>query len=205
VPRPQIDHIRRPQILAAAAEVIAQRGVAATRIADVAARCGVSPPTVLYWFESKEQLLAEALIADDERFYAQLSAVLAVARTPRERLSLLLVTVAEDSPDFALWIELWSWALRDEDLRRARERFDARWREEIERIVRAGQEAGEFGDVDPARAALAIAALIDGLTVQVALGDPELDQGRLLETAAEFAGRLLEARLEPAAGGARSA
>jgi DNA-binding transcriptional regulator YbjK len=36
-PRPQIDHIRRPQLLAAAAEVIVDRGVAATRIADVAA------------------------------------------------------------------------------------------------------------------------------------------------------------------------
>ena len=33
-PRPSIDHIRRPQILAAAAEVIAERGVAGTRIAD---------------------------------------------------------------------------------------------------------------------------------------------------------------------------
>ena len=43
-PRPSIDHIRRPQILAAAAEVIAERGVAATRIADVAERSGVSPP-----------------------------------------------------------------------------------------------------------------------------------------------------------------
>ena len=48
-PRPNIDHIRRPQILAAAAEVIAERGVAGTRIADVAARSGVSPPAVLYW------------------------------------------------------------------------------------------------------------------------------------------------------------
>ncbi len=35
-PRPQVDHIRRPQILSAAAEVIAERGVASTRIADVA-------------------------------------------------------------------------------------------------------------------------------------------------------------------------
>ncbi len=46
-------------------------------------------------------------------------------------------------------MELWTWALRDEELRRARERFDSRWRGEIEAIVRDGQEAGEFGDDRP--------------------------------------------------------
>ncbi|MGE5408546.1 MAG: TetR/AcrR family transcriptional regulator [Syntrophothermus sp.] len=183
-------------MLAAAAEVIAERGVAATRISDVAERCGVSPPAVLYWFDSKERLLAEALIADDARFYEELSARLATAGTPRDRLSILLATAAEDSPDFALWMELWTWSLRDESLRRARERFDSRWREEIAAIVVAGQRAGEFGDIDAARAALAIGALIDGLTVQVALGDPEVDRDGLLETAAEFAGRLLETELD---------
>jgi AcrR family transcriptional regulator len=47
-PRPQIDHVRRPQILAAAAEVIAERGLAKTRIADVAERAETSSPAVIY-------------------------------------------------------------------------------------------------------------------------------------------------------------
>jgi len=47
-PRPQIDHIRKPQLLGAAAEVISERGVEGTRIADVAERAGTSPPAVLY-------------------------------------------------------------------------------------------------------------------------------------------------------------
>jgi len=42
-PRPQIDHIRRPQLLRAAADVIVERGLASTRIADVAERAGTSP------------------------------------------------------------------------------------------------------------------------------------------------------------------
>ena len=64
-PRPQIDHIRRPQILGAAAEVIAERGLGSTRIVDVADRAGTSPPAILYWFDSKEELLSEAL-TDEE-------------------------------------------------------------------------------------------------------------------------------------------
>ncbi|HEY2053887.1 MAG TPA: TetR/AcrR family transcriptional regulator [Solirubrobacterales bacterium] len=203
-PRPSIDHIRRPQILAAAAEVIAERGVAATRIADVAERSGVSPPAVLYWFDSKEKLLAEALTADDDRFYEELGERLDEAATPAERMVALIETAAGDG-DFALWMELWTWALRDAELRAARERFDSRWRAAIEAVVTEGVAAGEFGAaVDPAQAALAIAALIDGLTVQAALGDPEVSVPRLTETVLASAEKLLEAELPTRAGGRAS-
>ena len=63
--------------------MIAERGVAGTRLADVAERIGVSPPAVLYWFDSKEQLLAEALVADEDRFYNALGVRLDRARRPR--------------------------------------------------------------------------------------------------------------------------
>jgi AcrR family transcriptional regulator len=189
--------------------VIAERGVAATRIADVAERSGVSPPAVLYWFDSKEQLLAEALTADDDRFYEQLSGRLDEAATPRERMVALIETAAEGADDFSLWMELWTWALRDADLRAARERFDSRWRAAIETVVADGVAAGEFGagvgaDIDPAQAALAIAALIDGLTVQTALGDPEVSVGRLTETVLASTERLLGAELPAKAGGRAS-
>ena len=203
-PRPTIDHIRRPQILAAAAEVIAERGVAATRIADVAERCQVSPPAVLYWFDSKEQLLAEALTADDDRFYEELAARLDGAETPGERMVALIEAATESADDFSLWMELWTWALRDAELRAARERFDSRWRAAIEAVVVAGIAAGEFGAADPAQAALAIAALIDGLSAQAALGDPEVSVPRLTETVLACADRLLEAKLPAREGGRAS-
>jgi AcrR family transcriptional regulator len=203
-PRPSIDHIRRPQILAAAAEVIAERGVAGTRIADVAERCGVSPPALLYWFDSKEQLLAEALTADDDRFYEELEERLERAVTPGERMVALIETATEGADDFALWMELWTWALRDADLRAARERFDARWRAAIEAIVADGVAAGEFDVADPPRAALAIAALIDGLSAQAALGDPEVSNPGLTETVLASADRLLGAHLPARAGGRAS-
>lgn len=203
-PRPSIDHIRRPQILAAAAEVIAERGVAATRISDVAERCGVSAPAVLYWFDSKEKLLAEALTADDDRFYEELGERLAGEAVPRDQMVALIEAAAGDA-DFALWMELWTWALRDPELRAAREGFDRRWRATIEAVVADGVAAGEFGaDVDPAQAALAIAALIDGLIVQATLGDPEVSIPRLTETVLTSVGRLLGAELPERAGGRSS-
>jgi AcrR family transcriptional regulator len=174
--------------------VIAERGVAGTRLADVAERIGVSPPAVLYWFDSKEQLLAEALVADEDRFYHALGMRLAELSDPAECIALLISAAAGGAGEFALWLELWAWSLRDEGLGEARERLDHRWRCEIERIVRDGQAAGVFGTVEAADAALALASLLDGLTVQVRLGET-ISPERMVEIAALVAERLLDCEL----------
>src|SRR3954468_14081942 len=89
-PRPTTGHVRRPAILKAAAEVIAERGVIGTRIADVADRAGTSAPGVLYWFASKDELLTEALASADDRFYEELSGELATLGGARARLERLV-------------------------------------------------------------------------------------------------------------------
>jgi AcrR family transcriptional regulator len=197
-PRPQIDHIRRPQLLAAAAEVIAERGLAATRIADVAERVGTSPGAVLYWFESKDELLAEALIADEERFSSELAAALATLADPAAKLLRLIDACAEDN-NWTLWIEIWARARHDERLRRARQELDDGWRAMISRIVRDGIEQGVFSPANGDEAALTIAALIDGLAVQVTLGDATISRGFMREICIETADRLLGADLGAAA------
>jgi AcrR family transcriptional regulator len=193
-PRPQIDHVRRPQLLEAAAGVIAERGIAATRIADVAERAGTSPPAVLYWFSSKDELLAEALTVDEERFYGELTERMDALERPRDKLRLMLETSA-DEYDWTLWMELWTRALRDPAARQARQRLDNRWREEIAAVIRAGQGAGEFGDSDADEVALLLSSLLDGLAVQATLHDPDVDRERLLRCALEMAESLLECEL----------
>src|SRR5204863_227897 len=83
-------------LLDAAAGVIAERGIAATRIADVAERAGTSPPAVLYWFESKDELLAEALTVEEERFYEALTDRMESLERPRDKLRLMLESSAEE-------------------------------------------------------------------------------------------------------------
>jgi AcrR family transcriptional regulator len=193
-PRPQIDHVRRPQLLEAAAGVIAERGIAATRIADVAKRAGTSPPAVLYWFDSKDELLAEALTVDEERFYGKLTERLETLDSPRERLRLLLESSAEEY-DSRLWMEIWTRALRDRSTRRVRRRLDQRWRAQIAEVIRDGQRADEFGDADPDDVALVLASLIDGLAVQVTLEDPDVPKERMLSRALDMAESLLGCEL----------
>jgi AcrR family transcriptional regulator len=193
-PRPQIDHIRKPQLLRAAADVIVERGLASTRIADVAERAGTSPPAVLYWFQSKDELLAEALTVEEERFYVEMRERIHLLQRPRDQLRFMIEASAEEY-DWTLWIELWARALRDPTSRQARQRLDNRWREQIAAVIRSGQEAGEFGDADADEVALLLSSLLDGLAVQVTLHDPAVARERMLRCALEMAESLLDCEL----------
>lgn len=194
-PRPAIDHIRRPQILRAAAEVITERGLAGTRVIDVAERAGTSAPAILYWFESRERLLSEALIADEEAFAEALEADLAALPNASARIVHLIEASARDG-DLSLWIELWTRSLHDESAAAERQRLDDVWRGRIAAVIVEGQGSGEFrADVDPDEAALLIATMIDGLSVQVTLGDSDVDDARMLRLCIEFAELRLGAEL----------
>jgi len=199
-PRPQVDHIRKPQILSAAVEVIAERGVESTRIADVAEAAATSPAGVLYWFESRDKLLAAALTFAEDSFYAQLGDRLAELNNPRDRF-VALIDSAIGGQDWVLWIELWTRSLRDPDLARARQRLDDRWRAEIKAILLAGVASGDFEVVDTERVTLELAALIDGLAVQTAMGDELVSPPIMREICLDVAERVLGTTLDPAVRG----
>ena len=172
-PRPSTAHVRRPAILTAAAEVISERGIQNTRISDVAERAGTSAPGVLYWFPSKDELLAEALQFSDDRFYFGITNELAALESATARLTRLVeLWPAEGDGEAVLWIELWVRALRDPRLAETRERLDRRWRETLADVVREGQATGEFADADADDVALLLGAVMDGFAIQLALGDP---------------------------------
>lgn len=170
--------IRREQILEAAATVIAERGLAETRIADVAKRLDISPALVLYYFDSKDVLLGEALTGRDRQFFEGVAEAMAAQPSPTARLATLIEASCPEAgadEDYVLWLEMWSGSRHDPGLARSRREMDGRWRGAIASIVEDGQEAGEFDSrVDPSDFALRLAALVDGLAIQVVLGDDDV-------------------------------
>jgi AcrR family transcriptional regulator len=196
MPRPRLDHIRRPELLSAAASVIRRRGLENARVADVAEAAGTSAPSVLYYFASKAELLKEALTSAEERFYEDLALELEGIDSPAERLLRIVDSSAgEGDYDAALWMELWARALRDGELALTRADLDGRWRRTIAAVVRYGQERGEFGPADPEEFAVLLAALLDGLAVQIALRDREVTPDRVRELAVKLAERELGCEL----------
>jgi len=195
-PRPRLDHVRRPELLAAAAAVIRQRGLENARVADVADEAGTSAPSVLYYFASKAELLKEALTSAEERFYEELEVELSGIEGARERmLRIVHYGAGEGDYDAALWMELWARALRDPELAATRAELDGRWRRTIADVVRYGQERGEFGPAEPEEFAVLLASLLDGLAVQIALRDLEVTPDRVRELAVKLAERELGCEL----------
>jgi len=195
-PRPRLDHVRRPELLAAAAEVIRERGLENARVADVAERAGTSAPSVLYYFASKAELLKEAITSAEERFYEKLDRDLAGLESARDRLVEVVDSgVGEGDYDATLWIEVWARSLRDEDLASTRAELDERWRRTIAETVRYGQERGEFGDADSESFAVLLASLLDGLSVQIALRDRQVTPDLVRELGLRFAERELGCEL----------
>jgi len=195
-PRPRLDHVRRPELLAAAAAVIRERGLENARVVDVADEAGISAPSVLYYFASKAELLKEALTSAEERFYEELEIELSGIEGARERmLRIVQYGAGEGDYDAALWMELWARALRDPELAATRAELDGRWRRTIADVVRYGQERGEFGPADPEEFAVLLASLLDGLAVQIALRDMEVTPDRVRELAVKLAERELGCEL----------
>ncbi|TML01695.1 MAG: TetR family transcriptional regulator [Actinobacteria bacterium] len=180
--RRRLSEARQTQILQAAVEVIRERGLCETRISDIADRAGTSSALVIYYFQSKDRLLGEALAFSEERFYEETARELQGITSARDQLVRLIQLSCSPGPDarqdwmdeWMLWLDLWARAPRDPDVARDRELLDRRWREAITDIVQAGQQSGEFRQVDAEDFALRLAVTIDGLAIQVVLGDPDV-------------------------------
>ena len=184
---------RRVQMLRVAAEVICDRGFGETRIADVAKRAGASSALVIYYFGTRERLLVDALRYSEQNFYDAAEKMLAEVPSVRERLSLLVrwTCVPENAGDvpgaWGLWFDVWAQAFRHPEVKQDRVELDGRWRNMIVDVVKAGQADGDIGKIKAREFALTFAALLDGLSIQVALEDPEIDPDTAYRIAMSYA------------------
>lgn len=193
-PATESNEARRIQMLRAATELICERGFSETRISDVAKRAGVSSALVIYYFGTRDRLLVDALRFSEEAFYEAAEAMLAEVASVRERISLLIEWTCIPSRDgeipgaWGLWFDLWVQAFRHEEVKAGRVERDARWR----RMIADAIESDDLhGKVDPSMFALEFAALLDGLSIQVALDDPEVNSKVAYDIAMRFAEREL--------------
>ena len=100
--------------------------------------------------------------------------------------------------DYTLWMEIWVRARRDPTVRSSYFRLDRRQRALIAEIVRDGQRDGEFSaDADPEDFALSLSGLLDGLGVQVTLGQPDVSPERMVQRCLALASSELGCELRP--------
>jgi AcrR family transcriptional regulator len=189
---------KRADVLAAACAVVAERGADATRFSDVTAASGVGVSTLQYYFGSREDMLIAVFRFAAQSDFDAVGDRLGGAGDAWERLLVIashLTGAVGSDTGWRLWVESWRWALRDAEIRAEVLGDYTRWHELIASIVTAGVAEGRFetpaAPMDVARQAL---ALIDGLALPVALGDPQVTGVVAGDLLADALGRLVALR-----------
>ena len=154
---------RREQILEATLRVIGREGRQAVTHRAVAKEAGVPLGSTTYYFDSRDDLLGQALehvAAQEVERYASLGEQLRTVKSGHEladRLISQLVAAAEDRVAYIAEYELWLEAGRRPDLREAAQS----WCDAEQRSVAGALEA--LGSSDPAADASLVVAALDGL------------------------------------------
>lgn len=190
MPRPRLDHVRKAQILSAAAAVLSERGYANARVVDIATAAGTSPAAILYWFDGKQGLLAEALALREVEFHDRYTVRVEQAATASEQLRILVEAMLRHY-DWGLWMELCVLALRDPSAAAERDRMDRRWRAMLRKVIRDGQRRDEFIAGDPDETMFVLAALLDGMAPLLAMKAKGVTLAQVERTWLAEASRLL--------------
>jgi AcrR family transcriptional regulator len=166
----------RERILAAAVRRIASEGIDGVRIARIAMDAGVSASLVHYHFDTREELLAQALAWSYEHVGTQRAEIEQDADASHaQRLGRIvdqcLPLTAELREDWVVWMELWLRAVRHPELQPVAQDLYGRLHDWFADEIAAGIAAGEFAPCDAAELADRTLSLCDGLGVRHVIGD----------------------------------
>lgn len=147
------DH--RPAILNAAARLFRQKRFHEVLVEDVAEAAGVAKGTVYRFYRTKEELLAESCYVCLEELTCDLARIAQEPESARERLARMLEGAAryfrEHSDFFDVLQREWGQACLQRKSRYLA--YRSRTRAVFARVIRSGQAAGEFREVDTSAAA----------------------------------------------------
>ncbi|GGT32366.1 TetR/AcrR family transcriptional regulator [Streptomyces chromofuscus] len=180
----------REDVLAAAMEMIAERGLEKLTMAALGREVGMSSGHLLYYFHSKDELLLQTLEWSEGRLGAERGRLLSRGGGARERLDAyvdLYVPDGHRDPHWTLWLEVWNRSQNADDDARARQAaIEGAWHRDLVALLAEGVSRGEFRRVDPDRFAARLRALLDGFSIHVAIGLRGTDRAQILDHVREF-------------------
>jgi TetR/AcrR family fatty acid metabolism transcriptional regulator len=175
---------KRARILEAAIHVFARHGYHGARVSDIAREAGIAYGLVYHYFRNKEEILASVF---EERWSGFLAVVEAIAAGPNtsneklEAIAAIILNAFRVRPD---WVKVLVLEIQRSSRFSDPERIRAVGRlfEQVARIVRAGQEAGELRrDVDPQVACFVFLGALDLAITSLVLGLTKIDGGQEIE------------------------
>ncbi|MER6344367.1 TetR/AcrR family transcriptional regulator [Streptomyces sp. NPDC001595] len=188
--RPRKNAPPREELLAAAVEMIAERGLEKLTMAALGREVGMSSGHLLYYFRTKDELLLQALEWSEGRLGVERGRLLARPAPARDRLDAyvdLYVPDGHRDPHWTLWLEVWNRSQNaDDDARDRQAAIEGAWHRDLVALIAEGVSRGEFRPVDPDRFAARLRALLDGFSIHVAIGLRGTDRAQILGHVREF-------------------
>jgi AcrR family transcriptional regulator len=159
---------RRSAIVDATVRVLLRQGIAATTVRDVAAEMGTSSGLIHHYFESMDELLAEAFGQVASHDLARSRAAIDEVDDPVRRLAVFFATYnrADEQWSMQVWLDAWAEAARRPALQRTSRRLNVEWQGLVVGLINRGVRAGAMTCADPDAVAWRIISLLDGLALQ---------------------------------------
>jgi AcrR family transcriptional regulator len=169
-----VEEARRAQLVQTAIDVLAAGGYERASLSAIARAAGVSKGVISYHFEGKDELLREVVAHVSAQAEAAMTAQILAAPTAIARLGAYirsnLAFMAEHPDALRALIEVVVHTPAPNPYAQQHQVAIA----QLEAMVAAGVQSGEFARVDPAVVALAIRGAIDAVPGRLAV-DPDLD------------------------------
>ncbi|RYZ09890.1 MAG: TetR/AcrR family transcriptional regulator [Myxococcales bacterium] len=167
--KPAVDD-RRAELVRAAYELIAEKGLEELRTRDIAAKVGINIATLHYYFDTKEALVA-AVVDHIMQMFRTIKAPQVEDPTALEELRHLFATQShrrrvEPRLDFVVQ-EMMLRGRRDERVRARLEVMMLLWNGRVESIIERGVRSGELSrSLDPKVAAGVVTSCMIGSNLQ---------------------------------------
>ena len=174
---------RRDALIAACAASLAAGGVQGTSVRAICTAAGVSPGLLRHYFDGIDALIAATYRWTGERVQTALSeAVNAAPQTPRARLLAYLTASfappIADAELLATWLAFWALTKTDPQIAALHGQIYSDYRADLEALLAACQPG------DHRLTAVALTALVDGLWLELSLGNTPFtrdEAGQLVE------------------------
>jgi AcrR family transcriptional regulator len=173
---------KRLEILQSALQVFSQKGVANTKMIDIATAASIGKGTIYEYFKSKEDIFAAGFQHFFDGFEANIESAISQSENPEEQLQILirssLGTFFEHHSEFAvIMLDFWAEGIRtkDDTIENVIHLKDVyrMYRSMIVKIIERGIGLGMFRPVNAVANASYLIAAMDGLMLQWVM-EPEI-------------------------------
>ena len=165
-PRPDKSEERKDQILDAAQDVFAKKGLQKTRMDDIVDKSGLSKGTLYWYFKSKDDIIIGIFDRIFSKEINDLKILVSSEKSSSERIfeytDRVIVDILRLLRFAPIAFELLSLAFRTKYFQKYFKRYLATHMAIGESIIQQGIDSGEFRDIDASEAAIAIGAIFEG-------------------------------------------